>query len=129
MRGTWMFALLVGLLVVAPMASYADYSRMGAKYTLSLTKDYTPSMWTQEGGYLPKTKHKLLFGGTNILFGWLELYNEPREAVRENRGFFHGVKHGVVNMLGDTVGGAINLVTFPITALDVPLPEGGTDLL
>lgn len=35
----------------------------------------------------------------------------------------------MVNMLGDTVGGALHLATFPITAFDAPLPEGGTDVL
>jgi hypothetical protein len=128
MKGTWMLGLLVGLLVAAPALSYAEQQDLGAKYTLSLTKDYTPSLWTQEAAYRSKAKEKLVFGGKNTLFGWLELYNEPREAVREdNRSVMHGVRHGLVNMIGDTIGGASQLVTFPITNVDIPLPEGGTD--
>jgi len=40
-----------------------------------------------------------------------------------------GIGKGVWNAVGQTALGAAHAVTFPITALDLPLPEGGTDLL
>lgn len=119
--------LVVGLLIVAPGLSEA--SKSGAKCTLSLTHEYTPSVWTQEMGYAEQMKHKFIFGGKNTLLGWMELYNEPRESIQAKQGFFRGMGRGIVNTLGDTVGGVLHFATFPITALDVPLPEGGTNIL
>ena len=118
---------LIALLIVAPGLSEA--AKSGAKYTLSLTHEYTPSAWTQETGYKEQMAHKFLFGGKNTLLGWMELYNEPRESIQAKQGFFRGMGRGLVNMLGDTVGGVLHVATFPITALDVPLPEGGTNIL
>ncbi len=129
MKRNWTLGMLIGLLVACPAALDAAEGHDGAKVTLSLTKAYTPSPWTAEGTYMDQAKGKLVYGGKNALLGWMELYNEPRDAVQEDSGFLRGMGHGFVNMLGDTVGGAIHLGTFPITALDVPLPEGGTDIL
>ncbi len=128
MRRTWMLGMLVGLLVSAPALGYA-MEQAGAKYTLSLTKAYTPSEWTAEEGYLAQAGQKFVFGSKNGLLGWLELYNEPREAARQDTGLLRGMGKGLVNMFGDTVGGALHITTFPITMVDVALPEGGTDLL
>ena len=128
MKSACRLAVMMGLLVAAPAMSFA-MEHVGAKYTLSMTHDYTPSSWTSEASYMEQSKHKLVFGGKNVLLGWMELYNEPRDAVRDHRGFVKGMGAGLVNMLGDMVGGAAHLITFPITALDVPLPDGGTDVL
>ena len=121
--------LMVGLLAVCPAVGNAMPSEAGAKYTLSMTKNYTPSEWTQKVEYTDRVGHKLLYGGKNTLFGFMELYNEPRDAMREKSGFLKGLGKGVINMVGDTLGGAIHLITFPITEVDVTLPEGGTDVL
>jgi hypothetical protein len=128
MRGRLIVGVTVGLLLALPAASHASKTE-GAKYTLSFTKQYLPSPWTEHDRYLPRAKGKLIFGAKNALLGCLELYNEPRDARRQNTGFMRGMGRGLVNMLGDTIGGVLHVATFPITAVDVSLPEGGTDLL
>lgn len=131
MRGSLKLGCLVALVMACPTMSMAmmEEEQPSVKYTLSATKAYTPSSWTAEDGYLDRAEHKLAFGGKNTLLGWLELYNEPRDAAREDTSVMRGMGRGFVNMLGDTIGGAVHIATFPITAVDVPLPEGGTDLL
>jgi hypothetical protein len=116
------FAVVVALAL--PASVYAE----GAKYTLSLTKDYTASPWTSEVGYTNRLVGKVGFGVKNLLLGWTELFTEPKEAMDEGGNFFVGLGKGLLNGVLDTVGGAVHLVTFPITALDAPLPEGGTQL-
>lgn len=130
MRRGLICLIVIGTLIAYPVMGYATTNvGPGAKCTLSLTKAYTPSAWTGEARYIDQAKHKLLFGAKNVLLGWMELYNEPRDSVRAEQGFFRGMGRGLVNMLGDTVGGALHVATFPITAFDVPLPEGGTDVI
>lgn len=130
MKNRWILGTTMGLLMAVPSMGYAmERNGSGAKYTLAIGKAYTPSVWTSEARYIDRVKEKLVFGGKNTLLGWLELYNEPRDAVRANGRFLAGMGHGLKNMLCDTLGGAVHLATFPITAVDVPLPEGGTDLL
>ena len=134
MRTNWVLGVTMVAVLASPAANSAAMPMMQghveqAKYTLSLTKDYTPSPWTGEAGYLDRAKHKFIFGSKNLFLGWTELYHEPREAAQHHEGVLRGMGRGVVNMLGDTLGGAAHLVTFPITALDVVLPEGGTDIL
>lgn len=129
MRTKTLFLVFAGLLMVVPTVAHAKEAVDGAKYTLSLTRNRIPSAWTQEAGYRARAKGKLLFGAKNALLGFMELYNEPRDAKREGRKLMVGIGHGLRNMVGDTVGGLLHLVTFPITAVDVTLPEGGTDLL
>ncbi len=129
MRTNTLFLALVGLLFIVPSVAHAKDVIDGARYTLSLTKPSIPSAWTQDVGYTARVKGKLLFGIKNALLGVAELYNEPREAKRDGRKLIVGIGHGLRNMVGDTVGGALHLLTFPITAVDVTLPEGGTDVL
>jgi hypothetical protein len=126
MQAKWLTSMMLGVVVACPMGASAA---MGAKYTLHVRPDYTPSEWTRSVGYTERAKGKFLFGGKNAVLGWAELYNEPREAAREETGVMQGMGRGVAHMLGDTVGGVAHLVTFPITAVDVILPEGGTDVL
>ena len=122
-------ALIAAVVVLSPSVSFASMTYGGAKCTLSLTKAYTPSPWTREFGYVDQVKEKFIFGGKNTLLGWLELYNEPRDAVRTHQNVAQGLGRGLLNTIGDTVGGVLHLATFPITTLDLPLPEGGTDVL
>jgi len=130
MKGVAIASMMIGLLVACPVASQATQeSDSSVKYTLSLTKAYIPSEWTAEPTYMSRSGQKLVFGGKNTLLGWMELYNEPKESIQDNRGFFRGMGRGLANMTGDTIGGVLHVATFPITALDVALPEGGTDLL
>ena len=124
----WRLGMMLGVLVACPSLSDAKDLGSGAKCTLSLTKRCIPSAWTAAPGYLAQARQKLVFGGKNVLLGWLELYDETRDAIRHDEGFFRGMGRGLVNMLGDTVGGAVHMATFPITAVDIPLPDGGTDI-
>ena len=101
----------------------------GAKITLSLTKDYTASPWTHEVGYTNRTVGRLGFGIKNLLLGWTELFTEPKDALSAGTNFFVGLGKGLKNGLEQELGGVVHLVTFPITAIDAPLPEGGTQLL
>lgn len=130
MRTVAILMVAVGMVMMAPIAGTASAMQDGgAKYTWSLTKDYMPSEWTSEADYKQQAKGKFLFGAKNMLLSCTELYNEPRDAAKADTKMSVGIGHGIRNMVGDTLGGALHLVTFPITALDVPLPEGGTDLL
>ncbi len=120
-------ALVAGLVATFPVVGEAaDGGQMGsAKWTISLTKDYTPSSWTEEMGYSNRAIGKLGFGAKNLLLGWTQLFTETKETTDAGGNFFKGLWSGLVNGVGDTVGGAVHLVTFPITSLDAPLPDGG----
>ena len=87
------------------------------------------SPWTQEVGWGNQAKGKLVYGLKNALLGWTEFFTQPRDTLNEGGNFFVGVGTGVWNGVGQTVGGALHLVTFPVTQIDIPLPEGGTQLL
>ena len=87
------------------------------------------SPWASEMGWANQAKGKFVYGAKNTLLGWTELFTEPRDAVTSGGNFFVGVGKGLWNGVGQTVGGALHLVTFPITQIDVPLPEGGTHVM
>lgn len=120
---------LVALMAIVPATSYAAEMAGGAKYTLSLTKDYTPSPWTSEVGWSNRAISKLGFGVKNALLGWADLFTEPKEAMDGGENFFVGLGRGLKDGIENEVGGLVHLVTFPITGVDWPLPEGGTQLL
>ena len=122
--------LLVGVVVAlaASAAGEAASGTGGMVHTLSMTKDYTPSSWTSETGYTNRAVGKLGYGVKNLLLGWTELFTEPKEAIDGGGNFFVGLGTGLKNGVFQTLGGAVHIVTFPITNLDVPLPEGGTQL-
>ena len=100
-----------------------------AKWTLSLTKEYTASPWTQESGWSKRAVAKLGFGLKNALLGWTDLFVEPQEAMQEGGNFFTGLGIGIKDAVENELGGVVHIVTFPITSIDAPLPEGGTQLL
>ena len=87
------------------------------------------SPWADEPTWGAQATGKLKYGVTNLLLGWTSLFREPVQAHQAGENVFVGVGRGVWNAVGQTVGGALHAVTFPITQIDVPLPEGGTDLL
>lgn len=101
----------------------------GSKITLSLTKDYTASPWTHEVGYSNRAIGKLGFGIKNLLLGWTDLFIEPKEASANGGNLLKGIGIGLKDAVENELGGIVHLVTFPITAIDAPLPEGGTQLL
>ena len=126
---TVVLAGLSGVLVAFPAAGEAASMGGGAKWTLSLTKDYTASPWTHEVGYSKRALGKLGFGVKNLLLGWTDLIVEPKEASESGGNVLAGIGVGLKDAVENTLGGAVHLVTFPITAIDAPLPEGGTQLL
>jgi len=116
--GVW---VVIAALVALPAVGYAG--EHGGKAMSS------GSPWTQEMGWGNQAKGKLVYGLKNTLLGWTELFTEPYEACKNGTNVFVGLGKGVWNAAGQTVGGALHLVTFLITTIDVPLPEGGTELL
>ncbi len=109
MRG-WMGAcLIVGLVVAAPAPSAA--AREGS--------------WTQKTGWLDRADGKFYQGATNLLLGWTELITEPDEAIWNGTSLLGGLWKGAWNAVGQTAGGALQVLTFPFTQFDIPLPEGG----
>ena len=138
--GVW---VVIGMLVVAPAMGFAAehggkaMAEHGGKamagdhklWTLSLTSDYTASPWTTETGYANRAGSKLLFGVKNLLLGWTEIFTEPKEALDSGENFFVGLGKGLKNGIEQELGGVVHIVSFPITCLDAPLPEGGTKLM
>ena len=118
---------LVGGLAMAPVIGEAADMGHGAKYTLSMTKDYTASPWTNEMGYANRAKGKLVFGLKNLLLGWTAIGSEAVEYKNNGKNVFQGIAVGFGEALVYTVGGALHVATFPIP-LDVPLPENGVHI-
>jgi hypothetical protein len=87
------------------------------------------SSWAAETTYGAKVGGKLKYGLKNTLLGWTSLFRTPMEATQAGDNLLVGIGQGVWNAVGQTVGGAVHAVTFPIPAIDIPLPEGGTDIL
>ena len=87
---------------------------------------WAASPWTEGKSYQEKMFGKLDFGLKNLVTGPFHLICCPLEGINKE-GALGGVKGlgaGVVNAVTHTVGGALHTLTFPITNLDVPLPEG-----
>jgi hypothetical protein len=124
--GIAVLAVLIGA-AAAPAVGAAETG--GAKVTLSLTKDYTPSPWTSETGWSSRAVGKLGFGVKNLLLGWTDLFVEPKEAVDAGGNILTGIGVGIKDAIENTLGGAVHIITFPLTEVDAPLPEGGTQLL
>ena len=89
---------------------------------------FEPSPWTTEKSYNRKMFEKLKFGFLNASTAFFEIFEEPYQAVKENRMFWAGLGQGIFHAVFDTVGGALHIVTFYLTPLDIPLPEGGVDV-
>lgn len=119
---------IVGALAAFPAVGEAAQAG-GAKVTLSLTKDYTPSPWTHEVGWSNRAISKLGFGVKNLLLGWTDLIVEPRAAAQSGGNVLTGIGVGLKEALENTLGGVVHVVTFPLTEVDAPLPGGGTQLL
>lgn len=88
---------------------------------------FAASAWTEEKSYADKVSGKLQLGLTNTLLGWIDLFATPNQYANEGKNVWAGVGQGLVNTITNTVGGALQLVTFPIPA-DIPLPNGGVDI-
>ena len=121
--------MLLLALVIGPVAAFAGEA----------------SPWTKENSYSAKALGKLDFGFKNALGGWTKIFTETASCmccngcekakaegqckfkpcpIRFGKGLIKGTALAAV----DTVGGLLHIATFPVTALDVPLPEGGVQL-
>ena len=107
--------VVVAALVAAPSLAFAGDMAGG-------------SPWAQETGYANQVKGKLVYGVKNVLLGWTELFSQPYSDAQNGENVLVGIGKGVWNAVGQTIGGALHVVTFPIPAIDVPLPEGGTQV-
>jgi len=87
------------------------------------------SPWADESTYGDKAVAKLKYGLTNALLGWTSLVREPIQASQAGENVLVGLGRGVWDAVGQTVGGVAHAVTFLIPQIDIPLPEGGTDVL
>ncbi len=87
------------------------------------------SPWADEVTYKDQACAKLKYGLTNTLLGWTSVIRTPMNSSQTGDNLLVGIVKGVWNGVGQTVGGAVHAVTFPIPAIDIPLPEGGTDVL
>ncbi len=106
----WMgVCISVGLVVAMPAMSFAG----GA------------SPWTTETRWLDRSDGKFYHGLKNLLWGWTELITEPDEAMWRGESILGSLGRGVWNAVGQTAGGALQVLTFPFTWFDIPLPEGG----
>jgi hypothetical protein len=87
------------------------------------------SPWASEVTYTDQALGKLGFGLKNFLLSWTDLFREPIAANNSGENVFVGIGQGLVKGVGNTVLGAAHAVTFPLTFLDVPLIDGGTDVM
>ena len=87
------------------------------------------SPWAEEMTYKDKTAGKFMYGLTNTALGWTSLFRTPQQAYQNGDNVFLGIGQGLFNAVGQTVVGAAHLVTFPIPQIDIPAPQGGTDIL
>ena len=111
-----MLALVAAAVLAAPVSAFAGDCAC------------KPSEWTTKTTYKDKAVGKLEFGIKNFFGGWTEIFTEPKEAHDAKGNVLEGVGKGIVHGLVDTVGGILHIATFPITGLDVKLPEGGTTI-
>jgi hypothetical protein len=87
------------------------------------------SPWADEATYGAQAMGKLKYGLKNALLGWTTIVREPVQASQNGENVLVGIGRGVLQAVGQTVGGAAHAVTFPIPQIDIPLPDGGTDIL
>ena len=111
MRKLTHLSILVFLLTMVPSLSFAA------------------SPWTEQEGYANRAGGKFAFGLENTALGWTELFSEPVKSGQHKENVAVGFGRGLWNTIGDTVGGVLHLATFPLTSIDVPLPEDGTQIL
>ena len=91
------------------------------------TAGFAASPWMEKTTYAEKTEGKFVFGVTNVLIGWTDLFVEPKRYHDEGKNVWAGVGKGLVDTVVNEVGGAFHLATFFIP-VDFALPENGVDL-
>lgn len=92
---------------------------------LTSTTAFAASPWTTASTNKDKMLGKLDFGFKNLLGGWTELFAQPYYAVRDKQCVIRATFKGLITGAIDEVGGALHVLTFPLTSVDVPLPNNG----
>jgi hypothetical protein len=88
---------------------------------------FAASPWTEEATYGDRVSGKLQFGLVNTLFGWTDIFFEPIRAARKCEScdsVWTGIGKGAADAVVNEVGGAFQLITFPLV-VDFPLPDNG----
>ena len=98
---------------------------LGVAILFASSSAFAASPWTEGATYKDKVLGKLDFAVKNTLGGWTELFNRPIKYHKEGKNVSEGVLMGIGNAVVYTLGGVLHLVTFPIPAIDVPLPNNG----
>jgi len=89
---------------------------------------FAASPWTTESGWSSKAVHKLGFGAKNLLLGWTTLFSEPMKHHEGAQSTMKSMGKGMMMFPMYTLEGAMHVLTFPITSLDIPIPCGGVEL-
>lgn len=117
-----------------PMKNSIKIFALLAIALLMTTSAFAASPWTQEDTYGKKIAGKLDYGVKNLLGGWLALIpctsgcdmkstEKPYCPIRCTK----KLGMGLINAAAYTVGGALNVATFPI-AVDIPILNDGIQL-
>lgn len=77
--------------------------------------------------YASSVSSKLQNGITNTLLGWTKIVSVPLDYQQQKKNPWAGIGKGLVSGLMTTIGGAFNLVTFPIPG-EMVIPDGGVNL-
>jgi len=97
------------------------------------TSAFAASAWTQEDTYGKKVAGKLDYGVKNLLGGWLAILpcssgcDMDKDTNAKPYCPIHCTKKlglGLVNAVAYTVGGALNVATFPVP-VDIPILNEG----
>ena len=94
---------------------------------LMLAVMLTPISAFATDSYSDAVSSKLQGGLTNTLLGWTKIFSVPHAYAAEKKNPWAGVGKGLVDGVVCTVGGAFNLLTFPLPA-EMTLPDGGVSL-
>ena len=121
-------ACLAAWLPTSPALAAENIQDPNGMIRLTLTKEYVPSPWMTEYDPTNRAMKKFGYGLSNTLFGWLDLFLEPLEAVSDGHGLWRGLGYGVKDAVQNEFGGMGHLLTFPITRLDLTIPEDGIDV-
>lgn len=73
--------------------------------------------------YVTKLSGQFIRGASNLAFCWVELFNQPIRAAKQNNGVIKGVGRGVRETVSRAASGVGELVTAPL-----PRAKDGTYL-
>ncbi len=107
MKNTLKVGLVILILIALPSMAFAS------------------SPWVGQASYGKTALDKLSFGLKNTTGGWTEILRRPFDHGFDGKGMLLGLGTGIYNTVTYTVGGAMHLGTFPITSLDIAIPDNG----